>query len=186
MTSAQGRGDDRHPVTEEWEKEPSAPEYQVDMVIQVLHDLRDLTNVTAGKVIGVSEGTIRRWRLGDIRPLRGTEERVRRYIASSDDATSGETEGALRQRPIREELLNARDRAVPLRIARRLRDEDDGPRGMLLALLVDQVGWERVARELDRAETVGEAAYTIAIEANLDEATRHRIVELRREIEKEE
>lgn len=56
--------------SDKWTHTPTAPAEQVWAVVLFLALVRDLDHVVAAGIAGTSEGTIRRWRNGDIRKVR--------------------------------------------------------------------------------------------------------------------
>lgn len=89
-------------ITEAWTVQPTAREEDVRLVLAFLMMVTGLDNVAAAEEIDAKEGTVRRWRDGDIRPLRkGTRTKLRRYTgATQPRPASGEEEAVAGSTPV--------------------------------------------------------------------------------------
>jgi hypothetical protein len=121
-----------------------------NLVKEALEGLDDLSNYAAGKELGVSEGTVRRWREGNVGvPLQtDTRRALRRAVARRTDP----------QIVVREEAAGGHNRyEVPEP------SPDGSPAEQLMYALGVRAGLRRMARELTTKDLIT-AAYTIALD----------------------
>ena len=88
-------------ITEGWDMQPTASQEDTALVMAFLGMVEAYDNVAAAEEIDVREGTVRRWRRGDIRPLKkGMRAKLRRYCSTGNIPARGVEEELAATTPV--------------------------------------------------------------------------------------